>query len=425
MKDNSSKREDDSAIKTSETSSNKATGVKQVFSTLPQTKLGMEFLNSTKSTVSCPNCGAENPKKSKFCKECGAEFTSRVICPECGAEVKDSKFCSKCGANLVSDEETFLDLIDKETYSESNEKESKPPILIIAGIIGIVLIALFLLFGANQSSQLTANGFTVDLPGCSVENYTAGFWGKVVPMYIISNENGENVLNISYLPSKMGGDTAVKNLESYLNEEGYTNIESCEISGVSGYKGVSENYDSEGKKTAFLSLENSDYCYVIDYNNEGNLSLLNDNINFTKDKIPVTVTKPDSDISLSEGTDLKAKDFTLKTPSGWFINKKSIEDGTSYAIKSDKNSTRIKIVVTDLSSYNPQKNEIKGAINDLMDSVNSTDKHRYNIGDTKGYSFYSENTEKYVIVTNYKNKIYMSSYTDEESLKVLNTIQFK
>ena len=49
----------------------------------------------------------------------------------------------------------------------------------------------------------------------------------------------------------------------------------------------------------------------------------------------------------------------------------------------------------------------------------------YNIGDTKGYSFYSENTEKYVIVTNYKNKIYMSSYTDEESLKVLNTIQFK
>ena len=106
-------------------------------------------------------------------------------------------------------------------------------------------------------------------------------------------------------------------------------------------------------------------------------------------------------------------------------NKKSIEDGTSYAIKSDKNSTRIKIVVTDLSSYNPQKNEIKGAINDLMDSVNSTDKHRYNIGDTKGYSFYSENTEKYVIVTNYKNKIYMSSYTDEESLKVLNTIQFK
>lgn len=60
-----------------------------------------------------------------------------------------------------------------------------------------------------------------------------------------------------------------------------------------------------------------------------------------------------------------------------------------------------------------------------MDSVNSTDKHRYNIGDTKGYSFYSENTEKYVIVTNYKNKIYMSSYTDEESLKVLNTIQFK
>ena len=90
-----------------------------------------------------------------------------------------------------------------------------------------MLIALFLLFGANSSSEFSANGFTVDLPGYSVDNYTAGFGGKVVPMYMFTDENGYNVLNISYLPSEMGGDAAVKNLESYMDDEGYGVIKSC------------------------------------------------------------------------------------------------------------------------------------------------------------------------------------------------------
>ena len=380
-------------------------------------KLGIGPRTHNKSTVPCPNCGTENPRKSKFCKECGAEFKSTVICPECGAEVKDSKFCAKCGATLVSENETF---------SDSIEKESKHPIFIIAGIIGIVLIALVLLFGVNQSSQFSANGFAVDLPGCSVDNYTVGVGGKVVPMYMISDENGENLLNISYLPSEMGGDVAVKNLESYLNNEGYSNIKSCKISGVSGYKGVSENYDSKGKKTAFLSIKDSDYCYVIDYNNEGNLSLLNDNINFTKDKIPVSVTEPDSDISLSDGSNLKTKDFSLKTPGDWTQESSSTNNGRDYSILSEEGSVRIKIAVTDLSAYNPTQEEIDNSIQGAMTSLDSSKVKKYKIGSVTGKSFYSkQNGGNYQIVANKGDKVYMMTYTDEESLEVLNTIKFR
>ena len=422
MKDNSSKTEEDSTIETSENSSNKTTGSKGIFK---KVTLGIESRTNNNSTVSCPNCGTENPRKSKFCKKCGAEIKSTVICPECGSEVKDSKFCAKCGATLVS-EESYSYSSEDESFSNLSEKVSSSRILIICGIVGIVLIALFLLFGSNSSSEFTANGFTVDLPGYSVDNYTAGFGGKVVPMYMFTDENGENVLNISYLPSEMGGDAAVKNLESYMADEGYDNIKSCKIADASGYKGVSKNYDSKGKKTAFISLKDSDYCYVIDYNNKGNLSLLNDNINFTKDKIPVTVTKPDSSISLSDGQELNNKYFTLKAPDDWTQKSSSTTNGKDYSILSDKGSVRIKIAVTDLSAYDPTKEEIENSIQGVMTSLDSSNVKKYKLGSVTGKSFYSKQKGgNYQIVASKDGKVYMMTYTDEESLKVLNTIKFK
>ena len=413
MKENSSKREDDSTIEPSENSSNNITGFKGVFKNV---KSGIESRTSTKSTVSCPNCGTENPRKSKFCKKCGAKIKSTVICPECGSEVKDSKFCAKCGASIVSEKESFSDLA---------EEESSSRILIIGGIVGIVLIALFLLFGANSSSEFSANGFTVDLPGYSVDNYTAGFGGKVVPMYMFTDENGYNVLNISYLPSEMGGDAAVKNLESYMDDEGYGDIKSCKVADASGYKGFSKNYDSQGKKTAFISLKDSDYCYVIDYNDEGNLSLLSDNINFTKDKIPVTVTKPDSSISVSNGQEIKNRYFTLKEPDDWTQESSSTTNGRDYSILSDKGSVRIKIAVTDLSAYDPTKEEIDNSIQGVLTSLGSSKVKKYKIGGVTGKSFYSnQNGGNYQIVASKGGKVYMMTYTDEESLEVLNTIKF-
>ena len=47
----------------------------------------------------CSKCGEENPKKAKFCEECGAKLVSK--CPKCGEENKPSaKFCEECGNKL-------------------------------------------------------------------------------------------------------------------------------------------------------------------------------------------------------------------------------------------------------------------------------------------------------------------------------------
>lgn len=49
--------------------------------------------------ITCPSCGAKNPKTMKFCGECGAKLTSeKTICSNCGAEIASGmKFCGVCG----------------------------------------------------------------------------------------------------------------------------------------------------------------------------------------------------------------------------------------------------------------------------------------------------------------------------------------
>jgi class 3 adenylate cyclase len=49
----------------------------------------------------CSKCGAENPKRAKFCVECASPFARR--CPSCSAEnPATAKFCLECSKPLVS-----------------------------------------------------------------------------------------------------------------------------------------------------------------------------------------------------------------------------------------------------------------------------------------------------------------------------------
>ncbi len=67
-----------------------------------------ESVKGSKSTESenadvkfCPSCGAGNPKKAKFCVECGGKLIEKGKCPKCGAEVSaKAKFCPECGEKL-------------------------------------------------------------------------------------------------------------------------------------------------------------------------------------------------------------------------------------------------------------------------------------------------------------------------------------
>ena len=57
--------------------------------------------------VICPKCGSRVPATSKFCPECGTQFTPpaavAINCPKCGKSIPaNSKFCPECGAQLSS-----------------------------------------------------------------------------------------------------------------------------------------------------------------------------------------------------------------------------------------------------------------------------------------------------------------------------------
>ena len=49
----------------------------------------------------CSSCGAGNSDDSRFCTNCGHEFTNELRCPNCNSMVSDdSKFCTNCGFKL-------------------------------------------------------------------------------------------------------------------------------------------------------------------------------------------------------------------------------------------------------------------------------------------------------------------------------------
>jgi len=49
--------------------------------------------------MKCPECKAENPETTKFCRKCGTELL--LACPQCGAEIlPEDDFCGKCGHTL-------------------------------------------------------------------------------------------------------------------------------------------------------------------------------------------------------------------------------------------------------------------------------------------------------------------------------------
>lgn len=53
--------------------------------------------------ISCPNCDTKVSFGSKFCTECGYDFTKKqkTECPSCGNKIKpEMKFCSECGQKL-------------------------------------------------------------------------------------------------------------------------------------------------------------------------------------------------------------------------------------------------------------------------------------------------------------------------------------
>jgi len=52
--------------------------------------------------MACNKCWLEDPKQSKFCRNCGEPLGIRLRCPQCSSENPgDSIFCTQCGEKLL------------------------------------------------------------------------------------------------------------------------------------------------------------------------------------------------------------------------------------------------------------------------------------------------------------------------------------
>src|SRR4051794_12390213 len=51
--------------------------------------------------MQCPQCQAENPKRARFCEDCGTRLEFK--CPHCGeAATPGKRFCASCGGSLIA-----------------------------------------------------------------------------------------------------------------------------------------------------------------------------------------------------------------------------------------------------------------------------------------------------------------------------------
>ena len=70
----------------------------------------------------CQACGNENREGAKFCRGCGASFSSS--CPKCGANLSpEDRFCDSCGHRLGQQTVAAIEPPDPRTYTPKHLAE--------------------------------------------------------------------------------------------------------------------------------------------------------------------------------------------------------------------------------------------------------------------------------------------------------------
>lgn len=253
--------------------------------------------------------------------------------------------------------------------------------------------------------------------------------GFTVPEYRIYDENDTNLLNITYFLSKVGPKANKIEVYSFLNANGYVNIRECRLGNLEGFAATDGNGSKEGQKIIVLFFEDSHYSYVIDYTDEKFLDWISETIAFTKEYVPIRESKPNEYIILaSDGNMLSCGLFNLSAPAQWEL-KKEFDNGQRIiysvynmpldSIRINITSLRLDINHDLLESY--QRDEL---YNTLLSQFGSTLNRPYNLPNSGTGRSYFVNGQHYIILLK-GFYAHIMEYSDDESLAVLNTIDFK
>jgi|GEM_PF-2072999 len=114
----------------------------------------------------CQNCGAENPLKSKVCRECGTKLYEELpgrTCPTCLAPLKLAKvlgpghiMCSICYSEfkIVTSSKTFQEKLEEQlTVNERRLGYKSKAIIVTISIFLLLIIAGSLLSPSNNNNH--------------------------------------------------------------------------------------------------------------------------------------------------------------------------------------------------------------------------------------------------------------------------------
>lgn len=253
--------------------------------------------------------------------------------------------------------------------------------------------------------------------------------GFTVPEYRIYDENNTNVLNITYFLSNVGPKANKKDVYGFLIDNGYIGISECKLGNLEGFVATDGKGSKEGQKIIVLFFEENYYSYVIDYTDEEFLIFISETINFTKEYVPIRESKPNENMYFtSDSNMLSCELFNLAAPAQWELKKEfEIDQRIIYSvynmpldsIRININSLRLDINTDLLESY--QRDEL---YNTLLSQFGSTQNRQYNLPNSGAGRSYFVNGQHHIIFLKgfYAHII---EYSDDESLAVLNTIDFK
>ncbi len=438
--------------------------------------------------LKCPKCGKENSTGNRFCKNCGYSLESINYCGKCGAIVKKNQnFCMNCGEKIKGlDEEAAA--LNKSTTSEKNSENkstsseknsenksttseknslnksssqrdeknslnknssqrddknskadaekskeskgiSKSKIIAIIIIFALIIMAAYISGAFSDEVELKGNGFKATFPkGYSmVEDEFMVTSANVVPIYMIYDDNGTNVLNITGIPSRVQGFHNTSDIEKSMISSEFEEIEKVKLGNAEGYKGVETYVVWKGLKTAYVMVDGNKNPYKIDYINEGNLSFLK-NASFTEFVPKIHITEPDAGVIYRgmNSVELEGETFTLTAPEGWNMKKTEFENNTSrYDVFTERGLIKNRILDLDGQLLVHNQSDVEELFDYyVLGYWNASDVRPYTIAGKEGFIIATQYDDYVIIVVNGWHA-YFIEYSNEESLGVANTIQFK
>lgn len=121
----------------------------------------------------CSKCKAQLADDAEFCTGCGqkletVESSAGAICQKCGNSLSaDAQFCTKCGAPVGETPKVAPPIQPQTTppvpvqpamnrtsiETGTNQGKTKKPMMLIIGIVAVLLIGGFLIFGKDKDSE--------------------------------------------------------------------------------------------------------------------------------------------------------------------------------------------------------------------------------------------------------------------------------